>query len=140
MQKEHFCTQCVGPNLSSVPASQIECERVFSVAGQISSLLRNRMSVENLSTMVYLYKNLDQEMELHQLMRSTVGEKGILDMPKKFEATSELKMAELFLDNAEPLQNSSSRTHSNPNARLCEDDELQAVSVADALFGDLTEM
>ena len=33
----------------AVPASQIECERVFSAAGLITQHLRNRMGVENMS-------------------------------------------------------------------------------------------
>jgi hypothetical protein len=44
-----------------IPASQVECERIFSVAGQLTGLLRNRMSVEKLAMMVYLYKNLNAE-------------------------------------------------------------------------------
>ena len=44
----------------SCPGSQIECERIFSVCGQLISLLRSKMSIENLETVVFIMKNVDQ--------------------------------------------------------------------------------
>ena len=40
-----------------VPATEIECERIFSIAGIIMSKLRSRMSPEMLGNLVYIYKN-----------------------------------------------------------------------------------
>ena len=42
-----------------VPASQIECERVFSEAGLVTSGLRNRLGVENLDALVVISRNVD---------------------------------------------------------------------------------
>ena len=55
----------------SVPASQIECERVFSAAGLITQHLRNRMGVENMSAQVFLLKNMDFDAEIRAIMEST---------------------------------------------------------------------
>ncbi len=55
----------------AVPASQIECERVFSAAGLITQHLRNRMGVENMSAQVFLLKNMDLDAEVKAILEST---------------------------------------------------------------------
>ena len=55
----------------AVPASQIECERVFSAAGLITQHLRNRMGVENMSAQVFLLKNMDLDVEIKAILEST---------------------------------------------------------------------
>ena len=55
----------------AVPASQIECERVFSAAGLLTQHLRNRMGVENMSLQVFLLKNMDLDAEIKAIMEST---------------------------------------------------------------------
>ena len=59
----------------AVPGSQIECERVFSLAGLLTSQLRNRMSPENLGSLVFLSKNLDTDAALDELLGPTYGQK-----------------------------------------------------------------
>lgn len=56
------------------PGSQIECERVFSLCGLTVSLLRNRMTTENLNNVVYLTKNTDPEHELKHILSSANGQ------------------------------------------------------------------
>ena len=58
----------------SIPASQIECERVFSVAGQFASVLRNRMGVDCLDMLVFLYKNVDQNKLMEEIIRAAHGD------------------------------------------------------------------
>jgi len=55
----------------AVPASQIECERVFSAAGLITQHLRNRMGVENMSIQVFLLKNMDVNVDIKAILEST---------------------------------------------------------------------
>ena len=59
----------------AVPGSQIECERIFSLAGLLTSQLRNRMSPENLGSLVFLSKNLDIDATLDELLGPTYGQK-----------------------------------------------------------------
>ena len=59
----------------AVPGSQIECERIFSLAGLLTARLRNRMSPENLASLVFLSKNLDVDAALSDLLAPTYGEK-----------------------------------------------------------------
>jgi hypothetical protein len=42
-----------------IPASQIEWERIFSLAYFISQHLRNKMGVENMAARVFITKNID---------------------------------------------------------------------------------
>ncbi len=56
-----------------VPGSQIECKRVFSLVGLLTSILRNRMSPENLGSIVFLSKNLDANAALDELLCETYG-------------------------------------------------------------------
>ena len=58
----------------AVPVSQIECERVFSLAGLLTSLLRNRMSSENLASLVFLNKNINVEKTLDDLLGPIHGD------------------------------------------------------------------
>ena len=59
----------------AIPGSQIECERVFSLAGLLTARLRNRMSPENLGNLVFLSKNLDVDVALNDLLTPVYGEK-----------------------------------------------------------------
>ena len=58
-----------------VPGSQIECERIFSLAGLLTSRLRNRMSPERLDDIVFLSKNLDIDEALNSELTVVYGEK-----------------------------------------------------------------
>lgn len=57
----------------SCPGSQIECERVFSLCGLTVSLLRNRMTTDNLAHVVYLSKNTDQMAAMQDILSKTHG-------------------------------------------------------------------
>ena len=57
----------------SCPGSQIECERVFSLAGLLTSSLRNRMSPERLGDVVFIAKNLDLASELEDMLGTYYG-------------------------------------------------------------------
>ena len=57
----------------AMPASQIECERMFSAAGLITQHLRNRMGVENMSVHVFLLKNMDLDAAIKAIMVSNYG-------------------------------------------------------------------
>mmetsp|Transcript_9148 Transcript_9148/g.16493 ORF Transcript_9148/g.16493 Transcript_9148/m.16493 type:complete len:116 (-) Transcript_9148:232-579(-) len=53
----------------SCPGSQIECERVFSLACLLTSALRNRMSPEwLLADVVFVSKSLDLAVEINDLL------------------------------------------------------------------------
>ena len=58
-----------------IPGSQIECERVFSLAGLLTSQLRNRMSPENLSSIVFVSKNLNLDATLDEILAPIYGER-----------------------------------------------------------------
>lgn len=55
------------------PGSQIECERVFSLCGITVSLLRNRMTTDNLAQTVYVSKNVDQTNVLASILAGANG-------------------------------------------------------------------
>ncbi len=55
------------------PGSQIECERVFSLCGLTVSLLRNRMTTDNLAQIVYLTKNTKQLAAMQHILSKTHG-------------------------------------------------------------------
>ena len=57
----------------AVPGSQIECERVFSLAGLMTSHLRNKMSPERLDVVVLLSKNLDLDEALEAELAPVYG-------------------------------------------------------------------
>ncbi len=57
-----------------VPGSQIECERVFSLARLVTSQLRNRMSPENLASIVFLNKNVNVDKALDDLLGPIHGD------------------------------------------------------------------
>ena len=46
--------------IACVPATQAECERVFSSAGRILTELRSRLSAEHSADLVFLYRNLHE--------------------------------------------------------------------------------
>lgn len=47
----------VARQLLGIPGSQIECERIFSIAGILTSLRRCRLGTENLDALVMIQKN-----------------------------------------------------------------------------------
>jgi len=57
-----------------VPGSQIECERVFSLAGLVTMHLRNRMNLDNMGACVFIQKNLDLDAKVKELLASYYGE------------------------------------------------------------------
>ena len=72
---KHFANNYVVVRaLLFVPASQIKCKRVFAIAGQIDSVLRNRMGVDCLATLVFLYKNIDQRQMMEKMLKGAHGE------------------------------------------------------------------
>jgi hypothetical protein len=56
-----------------IPASQIECESVFSLAGLLTQHLRNKMGVENMAATVFIYNNVDLAGEVSHILKSTYG-------------------------------------------------------------------
>ena len=52
------------------PGSQIECERVFSLAYLLVAAPRNRMSSDRLASTVFASKNIDMDKALHDLLGS----------------------------------------------------------------------
>jgi hypothetical protein len=56
-----------------IHASQIECERVFSLEGLVIQHLRNNMGVEIMSTQVYITKNLDAAAEIQDILTKQYG-------------------------------------------------------------------
>lgn len=81
----------------AVPGSQIECERVFSLAGLLTKNLRNKMCAERLDHMVFLGKNLDLDVELHQCLASHYGEQIYEKAAPDFKPLSETQLAEDFI-------------------------------------------
>ena len=86
----------------AVPASQIECERVFSAAGLLTQHLRNRMGVENMSIQVFLLKNMDVEAEIRSILESTYSA-GVYQasLATDIKILSELSEARLKLSDLE---------------------------------------
>jgi hypothetical protein len=56
-----------------IPASQIECGRVFSLAGLVTQHLRNKMGVEMMSTQVYITKNVDAAAKIQDVLTKRYG-------------------------------------------------------------------
>ena len=50
------------------PGSQIECERIFSLAWLLTAALRNRMSSERLSSVVIISKSINVDKVLNDLL------------------------------------------------------------------------
>lgn len=55
------------------PGSQIECERVFSLCGLTISLLRNRVTNDNLAQVVYITKNTCPGTTLEEILGKANG-------------------------------------------------------------------
>ncbi len=84
----------------AVPCSQIECERVFSLVGLLTSMLRNRMSSENLASLVFLNKNIDVEAALDDLLGTVHGDQQWSQAKDSFGKQSE------YVGNEQELFNS----------------------------------
>eukprot|EP00873_Tetraselmis_striata_P028870 jgi/Tetstr1/449134/TSEL_036344.t1 len=59
--------------LLCIPASQIECESIFSLAGLVTQHLRNRMGVEMMSQQVFIKKNVDAATEVQDILMQAYG-------------------------------------------------------------------
>eukprot|EP00873_Tetraselmis_striata_P008534 jgi/Tetstr1/428798/TSEL_018785.t1 len=59
--------------LLCIPASQIECERIFSLAGLVTQHMRNRMGVEMMSQHVFIKKNVDAATEVQDILMQAYG-------------------------------------------------------------------
>eukprot|EP00873_Tetraselmis_striata_P029455 jgi/Tetstr1/449719/TSEL_036787.t2 len=59
--------------LLCIPASQIECERIFSLAELVTQHLRNRMGVEMMSQQVFIKKNVDAATEVQDILMQAYG-------------------------------------------------------------------
>ena len=57
----------------AIPASQIECERIFSMAVLVTQHLRNKMGVENMAATVFITKNLNLSAEVANILKSGLG-------------------------------------------------------------------
>ena len=51
-------------HILAIPASQIECERVFSIAGMLTRHRRNRTAADIFETIMFINKNIPQEKAL----------------------------------------------------------------------------
>ena len=49
-----------------IPGSQIECERIFSVAGIMTGLCRIRLAIKNCSNLILINKNYPKEDAVHR--------------------------------------------------------------------------
>jgi hypothetical protein len=57
-----------------IPDSQIECERVFSLAGLVTQhLISNKVGVEMMSTQVYITMNMDAAAEIQDILTNQYG-------------------------------------------------------------------
>jgi hypothetical protein len=56
-----------------IPTSQIDCERVLSLARLVTQHLRNKMGVEMMSTQVYITKNVDAAAEIQDILTKQYG-------------------------------------------------------------------
>lgn len=54
-------------------ASQIECERIFSLACLVTQHLRNKMGVENMAATVFITKNLNLSAEVVSILKYGLG-------------------------------------------------------------------
>ena len=89
----------------AVPGSQIECERVFSLAGLLTKNLRNRMSQECMSTSVFLTRDIDLSAKLRELLGTYYGgtmydkeESDFQTKPPLAEAMEELESSQAVDD------------------------------------------
>jgi hypothetical protein len=57
----------------SIPASQIECGRIFSLACLLTQHLRNNMGVENMAATVFITKNLNLSAKVANILKSGLG-------------------------------------------------------------------
>lgn len=58
----------------SVPGSQIECERVFSLAGLITAGSRNRLGAENMDMLVFISKNANRKEMIEDAVYKVFGQ------------------------------------------------------------------
>lgn len=87
----------------SIPGSQIECERIFSAAGLITSGLRNRLGVENLDMLVNIQKNADVPRHIKEALcaahGTVLGEKIYFSPELKFKSETTFINEELGAGN-----------------------------------------
>ena len=84
----------------SVPGSQIECERVFSLAGLLTTRLRNRLTTANLAMSVFLRQNIDLSQTLKELLGNYYGEQSFSLLQDELLYVSETRALEAHLDEA----------------------------------------
>jgi hypothetical protein len=86
----------------SIPGSQIECERIFSAAGLITSGLRNRLGVENLDMLVNIQNNADIPRHIKEALcaahGAVLGEKIFSSSDLKFKSETTFINEELGVD------------------------------------------
>eukprot|EP00951_Prasinocladus_malaysianus_P036421 scaffold383383_cov31-Prasinocladus_malaysianus.AAC.1 len=73
----------------------VECERVFSPCGQLVERLRNQMQRDNLASVVYISKNLDQEATLQEILEGAWDSSGAIQFKSDLANTSVLSECEL---------------------------------------------
>lgn len=76
----------------AVPASQIECERVFSLAGLLTKNLRNKMSPEKLAECVFCSKNIDMGVAVNDLLSEYYGEMTWRPVSDQFKPLAETQL------------------------------------------------
>ena len=81
----------------AVPGSQIECERVFSLAGLLTKKLRSKMRAERLDHMVFLGKNMDVAVELERCLAPQYGVQIYEQAATNFKPLSETQLAEAII-------------------------------------------
>lgn len=84
-QKSHLhpLLSVVAKAVFTMPASQSDVERIFSVAGYTSANRRNRMSIEVLEELVYINKNYPDELGFSLPDRQQASDKKSLRMLKE---------------------------------------------------------
>ena len=81
-----------------VPGSQIECERVLSLAGLLTNALRNRMFADRLNSVVLVSKNIDMYATLTNLLGSYYEHGLFRSVKDDFRARSEIDLAKDLID------------------------------------------
>lgn len=87
----------VAKQVLGIPGSATECERVFSAAGNLTSLLRNRMSPEHIHQVVFILKSFpfDEELSMLYEMEETLKRFKAMALADDIAVlTSEMEMEE----------------------------------------------
>jgi len=105
--------------LLAIPASQIECERVFSLAGLVTQSLRNKMGVENMGTQVFIHKNVDLGAQLDAALSYNFGKECYrLSVKPDIKIRSEVLEGAALLDSACAEVTADSEARSTVEARI----------------------